>query len=118
MALNVAKALLCKNRFDSFQAAEADEGDSLAICKWRADSFAAASEAEAMAKDRAEVRRSSRQTLPAGKLSKGTSDRSSKARSREAEAAYLEALAKQRGAQESFQSSFQSQREPRASEGA
>lgn len=40
MALGVAKALLCKNRFDSFQAAEADGSSDSMICKWRADSFA------------------------------------------------------------------------------
>jgi len=78
MALGIAKALLCKNRFDSFQAAEADgSGDSMMTCKWRADSFAVLEPSE-----------------PNEQRHPGNLDRRQRIAQ---ESAVLEALARQRG---------------------
>lgn len=96
-AMSIAKTLLCKNRLDSFSAAETQpDSDGAMICKWRADSFAAAQQADGSITsddtDREMDRRNPHRAPQAG-----VERRHSAPHNWRREAAYLEALAQQRG---------------------
>jgi hypothetical protein len=96
-SLDAAKALFCKNRSDSFAAAD-DISDSISLCKWRADSFAAAEAIESMPTETSaekEIERGMRvaATSSSSSTSSNTNTNTrSVASSYRQEAAYLEAL--------------------------